>query len=244
MKNNTFRLNSEGGKKFLKDAVKLCATNKSSISFNIQKIKELKNPIAAIKAENRPSQAKKFSPDKAGGLQNNIIICKDCKVMLLTNLWSECGLTNGANGIVKYIVYEKGKKPPSLPLYVLVYFPDYTGPSFHDTEEKLVPIAPIEKKWYVEKTEYSRTMLPLKPSYAITIHKSQGQTLKNIIIDLGDTECSTGLTYTALSRTTHLNNIAFEEMPGIKRFRSIFNAKRFKLRKKEEERLSNLSISL
>ena len=38
LRDNTFRLNSEGGRKFLKDAVKLCATNKSSISCNIQKI--------------------------------------------------------------------------------------------------------------------------------------------------------------------------------------------------------------
>ena len=86
-------------------------------------------------------------------------------------------------------------------------------------------------------------MLPLKPSFAITIHKSQGQTLKNIIIDLGETERSIGLTYTALSRTTHLNNIAFEEMPLLKRFTSIFRTERFKNRKKEEERLSTLSIS-
>ena len=152
-------------------------------------------------------------------------------------------MTNGANGIVKYIVYEKGKKPPSLPSYVLVYFPDYTGPSFHDTKEKLVPIAPIEKKWYVTKTEYSRKMLPLIPSYAITIHKTQGQSLKNIIVDLGISDLATGLTYTALSRTTHLNNIVFEEMPKIKSFMTIFRAQRFKDRLKEEKQLSNLSIS-
>ena len=102
LKNNTSRVNSEAGKKILNDAVKLCATNKASISFNIQKIKELKKPIALIKAENCPSQARKFSANKAGGLQNNTIICKDCKVMLLSNLWSECGLTNGVNGFAQY----------------------------------------------------------------------------------------------------------------------------------------------
>ena len=53
-------------------------------------------------------------------------------------------------------------------------------------------------------------MIPLIPSYAITIHKSQGQTLDKIIINLGHREFASGLTYTALSRTTKLQNIRFD----------------------------------
>ena len=85
-------------------------------------------------------------------------------------------------------------------------------------------------------------MIPLIPSYAITIHKSQGQTLKNIIVDLGVRELATGLTYTALSRTTHLNNIAFEEMPELKRFMRI-KSPRLTNRINEKERHRKLSIS-
>ena len=244
LKENTYRMNSDEGKIKSKDAVKLCATNCDSIPYNVQKIRELQKPIAPIKAENSSSKAKKFKSNKAGGLQNNIIISKGCKVMLLANLWSEHGLTNGANGIVKYIVYEKDKKPPSLPSYVIVYFPDYTGSSFHDTEEKLVPIVPIMKKWYESKAEHYRIMLPLIPSYAITIHKSQGQTLKNIILNLGNREYAPGLTYTALSRTTHLNRIVFDPLPPLHRFTQIFNSKLFKNRKLEEERLCKFSINI
>ena len=114
--------------------------------------------------------------------------------MLLSNLWKEHGLTNGANGYVKYIVYDEDKEPPKLPAFVLVYFPQYTGPSFHPKEEKIVPIAPVQRKWYVSSAEYSRRMIPLTPSYAITIHKSQGQTLNKIILNLGDKEFASGLT--------------------------------------------------
>ena len=242
--NKSFVMNSEESKDKFRDAIKLCALNKDSKTFNIEKIKELKNPIALIKAENSSPKAKTCPANKAGGLQNNLLICKGSKVMLLSNLWSEHGLTNGANGFVRYIVYEKGKKPPALPAFVLVYFPEYTGPSFHDTEEKLVPIVPQMRKWYSRQTEHYRLMLPLTPSYAITIHKSQGRTLEHIILNLGKKEFAPGLTYTALSRTTRLDRIAFDyPFPELTRFTQIFGSK-FNERRKEEERLRKLSIKV
>ena len=100
------------------------------------------------------------------------------------------------------------------------------------------------KKWYESKAEHYRIMLPIVPSYAITIHNSQGQTLKNIILNLGNREYAPGLTYTALSRTTHLNRIVFDPMPPLHRFTQIFNSKKFKNRKLEEERLCKFSINI
>ena len=225
------------------DAIKLCARNVDAKTYNINNIKNLNMPIAPIKAENRPDKARKASANKAGGLHNSIIICKDSKVMLLQNLWSDCGLTNGANGYVKYIVYKEGLQPPKLPSFVLVHFPEYTGPSFHPTEEKLVPIVPVTRNCYESKTEYQRTMLPLIPSYAITIHKSQGQTFDKVILNLGEKEFASGLTYTALSRTTKLENIKFEQFPDEKRMTDkIFNNPKFKKRLKEEQRIASYSI--
>ena len=94
--------------------------------------------------------------------------------MLLANIWKEKGLTNGANGYVKYIVYKEGEKPPQLPRFVLVYFPQYTGPSFIPGQDGIVPIEPLTRTWNESKIQLSRRMLPLVSSYAITIHKSQG----------------------------------------------------------------------
>ena len=87
--------------------------------------------------------------------------------MLLSNLWSEQGLTNGSNGFVRYIVYDENSKPPELPKFVLVYFPLYTGPDFFTVAgEKLVPIVPIMRSWFIKNSEHQRTMIPLTPSYA------------------------------------------------------------------------------
>lgn len=57
----------------------------------------------------------------------------------------------------------------------------------------------------------SRQMLPLVPTYAITIHKSQGQTLNPLVVNLGDTEFTTSLTYTAISRAASLEGLLLRD---------------------------------
>ena len=88
-------------------------------------------------------------------------------------------------------------------------------------------------------------MLPLIPSYAITIHKSQGQTLNKIILNIGEKEFASGLTYTAISRATKLENIIFQmPFPNFVRFENIFKTNKFKKRLAEEDRLKSLSVSI
>jgi ATP-dependent DNA helicase PIF1 len=53
----------------------------------------------------------------------------------------------------------------------------------------------------------SFTQYALKLAWAITIHKSQGQTFENVVIDLGTGAFAHGQTYVALSRCTSLEGI-------------------------------------
>jgi hypothetical protein len=53
----------------------------------------------------------------------------------------------------------------------------------------------------------SYTQFPLMPSWAVTIHKSQGKTMPTVRIDLGDGAFAPGQTYVALSRARRLEDI-------------------------------------
>ncbi|MGA7305875.1 MAG: AAA family ATPase [Rhodothermales bacterium] len=48
---------------------------------------------------------------------------------------------------------------------------------------------------------------PLRPAYAITIHKSQGKTFERVIVDLGGGAFAHGQTYVALSRLVSLDGL-------------------------------------
>lgn len=63
-----------------------------------------------------------------------------------------------------------------------------------------------EKKLQTESIG-SYTQIPLKPAWAITIHKSQGKTFRNLIIDIGNGAFASGQVYVALSRATSLEGI-------------------------------------
>lgn len=55
------------------------------------------------------------------------------------------------------------------------------------------------------------TQYPLKLAWAVTIHKSQGQTFDKVIIDVGFGTFSHGQMYVALSRCTSLNGVVLKQ---------------------------------
>jgi ATP-dependent exoDNAse (exonuclease V) alpha subunit len=61
-----------------------------------------------------------------------------------------------------------------------------------------IPINPFSA--YSKVLNSSRKQIPIRLAYAMTIHKSQGQTLDMAVIDLGSKETQLGLTYVALSK--------------------------------------------
>ncbi len=51
------------------------------------------------------------------------------------------------------------------------------------------------------------TQIPVRLAWAITIHKSQGQTYESVALDIGNGAFMHGQTYVALSRCTHLDGL-------------------------------------
>lgn len=87
----------------------------------------------------------------------------------------------------------------------------------------------IDKTDRADKTAKSYiSHMPLKVSYALSIHKSQGMTIDALEIDLGENIFTCGQAYTALSRAKSLKNIkvidvskqSFKINPYVKAFYS------------------------
>ena len=57
-------------------------------------------------------------------------MCVDANVIITSNLWKRVGITNGATGTVKAIIYPPNKQRDTLPHSVVVQFHTYTGPQF------------------------------------------------------------------------------------------------------------------
>ena len=87
-----------------------------------------------------------------------------------------------------------------------------------------------------------RTQLPLRLCWAITMHKSQDQTLDKAVIDLGPKEACTGLTFVCLSRAKRLVDLMVEPI-SFDRIGNLGNSSRMKATPLEEVRLVELAQS-
>ena len=98
--------------------------------------------------------------------------------MLTMNLWSSVGLCNGATGTVVDIVYQNNHQPPDLPIAVIVKFENDRGPVFNESQPLCIPVYPVTVSSQAEVGFHERQQLPLGLAWALTIHKSQGQTFQ------------------------------------------------------------------
>ena len=118
------------------------------------------------------------------------------QVMLLANLSLPMGLANGARGVV--VGFDEG--PDRWPIC-----------KFDQVERCIVRTHTLTTKADRGIT-VTTVAVPLKLAWAITIHKSQGQSIDRLTVDLSDA-FAFGQVYTALSRakaTTNLQVINFK----------------------------------
>jgi len=86
-----------------------------------------------------------------------------------------------------------------------------------DYIEKIKLLLPSGLEYFIERVSVKfkvmdrayviRKQFPLSLSYGITIHKSQGLSLQNAIMDIGNSIFSYGQVYVALSRVTSLDGL-------------------------------------
>ena len=224
------------------DAVRLFYDKASVAEYNVHKLHNLQTPVARINAIHSNTAASSANPDDAGGLHPVVFLAAQARVMLTANIWQEVGLCNGAGGTVYQLLYQANHKPPDLPIAVLVDFDNYAGPPFLSSRPNCVPVPPLTFEWESNSQQLSRQQLPLQLRYAITIHKSQGQTLDKAVIDIGKAELAAGCTFVALSRLRSLKHGLIQPM-SFQRLQAISTSKCLRQRLDEESRLKHLASS-
>ena len=149
---------------------------------------------------------------KTGGLVGELHLAIGAKVMLTVNVDVSDGLVNGARGSIQAII-----KTGSEVTLVLVKF-DHSRvgakaiaqSQYRSQHPEAVPISRHEAVFCIGKNkaaEVSRRQFPLVLAWATTIHKVQGLTMDQIVIDMVDKVFDAGQAYVAFSRVKTLEGL-------------------------------------
>jgi ATP-dependent exoDNAse (exonuclease V) alpha subunit len=119
-------------------------------------------------------------------------IFKGMRIILTQNRDKKNGVVNGQPGIVRMM---KG-------MTILITLPNGKTVSVY-------PVSTIISEAEDDGNANIKTCYPFVPGYAITICKSQGQTLDNVVVWFDTNSLGPGGAYVALSRVKALQNIKF-----------------------------------
>lgn len=202
-----------------KNAIRLIWRNRDVDEYNVKRMNELMNveprpatiDFEAIdkvaNGEHTKAQenkglaiAKNLPTQKTHGLPLLLRLQINIRYMVTTNIDVSDGLFNGATGILRHFDIENG-----LPGSVYIEFDDKTvGKKTRAANSTWTRIDRKKETFSVTKKgniHIIREQYPLVPAEAITIHKSQGQSLERATIQL-DSGMPRSLLYVALSRAT------------------------------------------
>lgn len=187
------------------EPVHIVATNKEAKQINSRELEELEGECVLYRREG-------YEDCIMTRLPKNLRLKIGAKVMLLYNLDISKGLVNGLRGVVKEL-YEDGPIVTfsnGVTMHIKAYTDKHKKilriPPSDDPIDKILKKASASTFVGFDIDYINIKQIPLRLSWAITVHKSQGTTLDYIHID-----CSKigfyGQFYTALSRAKSHKNV-------------------------------------
>lgn len=205
----------EFGEMYPADVLHVYAQNKYAHHRNDMMLEQLGCDIVVIKAKDAQKDMGTGTaelkmpedPQKTSRLHSLLKVGIGARVMLTNNVDVTDGLTNGAMGKITHII----KKNDNVECILVKFDSDRVGrqsiqgSSYKSICQSSVPIKRFMGTFFLDNKkscEVSRYQFPLYLAWAITIHKVQGMTVDEIVIDMsrdkGSYKC--GQAYVALSR--------------------------------------------
>ncbi|MBP9818172.1 AAA family ATPase [Candidatus Shapirobacteria bacterium] len=171
--------------------ITLATTNSTVFQINHSRLNSL------------PDKSHTFSATVTGDLdaysfptESNLELKKGAQIMMLKND-SQKRWVNGSLGIIESVTSQK----------ITVKIGDNVYDVEPETWNKIRYYYSADKHQIQEEVVSSFTQFPIRLAWAVTIHKSQGQTYDSVIIDLGRGAFAHGQTYVALSRCKSLETL-------------------------------------
>ena len=152
------------------------------------------------------------SKANTGGLVSELHLAVGAKVMLTVNVDVSDGLMNDARGTVEAII----RTANEVSLVLVKFDHSRVGATaiakshYRDQHPGAVPISRHEAVFNIGRNktaEVSRRQFPLVLAWATTIHKVQGLTLNQIVVDMKGRAFSAGQAYVAFSRVKSLEGL-------------------------------------
>ena len=182
------------------------ASRSFSTIIEIPAIDEIQCKYRKMKCNAQEKLVKMDLDDRnTAGLESCLRVSVGSRVMLRRNIDTGKKLVNGSTGTIinlKVNQYDQVQQ-------IVVKFDEISDPVELNRDKRKIRI--------FENAYVYREQFPITCAYSITVHKSQGLSLKCVMADLGDSIFSEGQIYVALSRVQtlsglHLININFNKI--------------------------------
>jgi len=169
----------------------LCAMNATADKIN-------KDRIALLPGESYSYEMIKsgVTTNLASYIPETLTVKRGAKIMMLVN----DGLGRWQNGTIGHVV-ECGKDTILVDIHGVEYW--IARNKWESVRHKL------KNDEIITSVDGFVEQFPFKVAYAISVHKSQGQTFESIIIDFGARAFAPGMAYVAISRCKTLEGVFF-----------------------------------
>jgi len=196
------------------DIIRLCTVNQTVDSINVTRLNKLGTTPKQFQAKFASGDAQSFG--RSLPVEMNLTLKVGAQVMFIknddqSNRKTKEGLTvrRWVNGTIGHVIEIHSDN------HVAV---EVDGETFdvgistwekvrYEVEEDFDEATQKFKEVLVPITLAEYQQIPLRLAWAVTVHKSQGQTYEEVIVDMGRGAFSPGQTYVALSRVRSLEGL-------------------------------------